>query len=82
MRCVNGGFVVARFRFLLAASQGRCVGLRRVVPAQPSPSQPPPHGWVDAIVAGVGRAPMLDAPEAVDVIERFLDAMLGSAAAP
>jgi hypothetical protein len=37
---------------------------------------------VDAIVAGVGRAPMLDAPEAVDVIERFLDAMLGSAAAP
>lgn len=39
-------------------------------------------GMRSAIVAGVGRAPMLDAPETVDVIERFLDAMLGSAAAP
>lgn len=128
MRCVNGGFVVARFRFLLAASQGRCVGLRRGVPAQTSPSQPPPHGWVDvpfdwngltmaaqlwpmwnalaelpihslsaetlddmgrrhpgmrsAIVAGVGHAPMLDEPEAVDAIGRFLDEIIGGATTP
>ena len=39
-------------------------------------------GMRSAIVAGVGHAPMLDEPEAVDGIERFLDAILGSAAVP
>lgn len=37
-------------------------------------------GTRSAIVAGVGHAPMLDEPEAVDAIERFLDVMTGGAA--
>ncbi|HJR13608.1 MAG TPA: alpha/beta hydrolase [Rhodanobacteraceae bacterium] len=39
-------------------------------------------GMRSAIVAGVGHAPMLDEPEAVDAIERFLDEILGGAATP
>ncbi|HKZ10263.1 MAG TPA: hypothetical protein VJL61_06110 [Rhodanobacteraceae bacterium] len=39
-------------------------------------------GMRSAIVAGVGHATMLDEPEAVDAIERFLDEMIGGAATP
>jgi len=39
-------------------------------------------GMRSAIVAGIGHAPMLDEPEAVDAIERFLDEIPGGAATP
>ncbi len=39
-------------------------------------------GMRRAIVAGVGHAPMLDEPEAVDAIERFLDGIVRGAATP